>query len=142
MSEDTKAESLKELLMDRFASIEKIIESNDRRYEERFKATDEKTTLALAASEKAVTKAEVATEKRFDAVNEFRGTLSDQAATLFPRAEAESRFNSFDEKIEDLKKDIGSLKESRSNLEGRIWMLGGVISVAIIILNLIMKYLR
>jgi hypothetical protein len=34
-----------------------------------------------------VIKAETAAEKRFEAVNEFRGQLRDQAATFLPRAE-------------------------------------------------------
>jgi hypothetical protein len=43
--------------------------------------------MALAASDKAITKAEVTTEKRFEGVNEFRAALSDQSATLLPRSE-------------------------------------------------------
>jgi len=53
----------------------------DRRYTERFDA-----------QEKAVLKAEVASEKRFDGVNEFRRTLSDQAGTFTTRAEMDARF--------------------------------------------------
>ncbi len=43
---------------------------------------DKQIALALSAAEKAVTKAEAATEKRFDSVNEFRQTLSDQNKTF------------------------------------------------------------
>ena|ERR1700684_3092299 len=50
-------------------------------------AAEKANITALAAAEKAVTKAEVAAEKRFDAVNEFRRTLSDIVATFMPRAE-------------------------------------------------------
>jgi len=39
----------------------------------------------LAASEKAIIKAETATERRFDGVNEFRQTLTDQAAQFLTR---------------------------------------------------------
>ncbi len=99
-------------------SLERFYEERDRRYEDRFKAQDEKTTLALTASKEAIGKAETATEKRFDAVNEFRGTLSDQAAHLLPRAEADVKFGNFDEKIESLKKEIQGLRESRSAGEG------------------------
>lgn len=42
---------------------------------------------ALAAADKATTKAEVATELRFQSVNEFRAQLSDQAATFMTRNE-------------------------------------------------------
>jgi hypothetical protein len=43
---------------------------------------DKQISLALTAAEKAVTKAETATEKRFDSVNEFRQTLTDQTKTF------------------------------------------------------------
>ena len=55
---------------------------------------------ALAAAEKAVGKAEVAAEKRFDATNEFREQLRDQASTLMPRAENEARLVNLIEKID------------------------------------------
>jgi len=90
-------------LLEKINSIVSIMDERDVRYEQRFKAMDEKTSLALTASEKAVAKAEIATEKRFDSVNEFRGQLKDQAATLVPRAEADSRFRGLEEKIESLK---------------------------------------
>jgi hypothetical protein len=91
-------------LRDQLKAFKELMEERDRRYGERFQSTDEKTGLALTSSEKAVTKAEVATEKRFDSVNEFRGSLKDQAATLIPRVEADARFKTLEDKIEDLKK--------------------------------------
>src|SRR5436853_537145 len=42
---------------------------------------------ALAAADKAVLKSEAATELRFQSVNEFRGQLTDQAATFMTRNE-------------------------------------------------------
>lgn len=45
---------------------------------------------ALASADRANVKAEAAADKRFDAVNEFRGTLSDQAKLLASRVEVEA----------------------------------------------------
>lgn len=98
-------------------NAERFDAERDRRYEDRSRAQDEKTALALSAAEKAISKAEAATEKRFDAVNEFRGTLSDQAATLLPRAEANARFGNYDEKIAGLQKEIALIRELRG-IEG------------------------
>jgi hypothetical protein len=109
------------------------MDERDRRYDERFKATDERTNLALISSEKAVGKAELATEKRFDAVNEFRGQLKDQAATLMPRAEVDTRFNALAEKIESIK--TGSVVQSR-------WTFDKVIMVAIAIVGWALLLLR
>jgi len=53
-----------------------IINERDRAYTQRFES-----------QERAVNKAEIAAEKRLDAVNEFRGQLKDQAATFVTRTE-------------------------------------------------------
>jgi hypothetical protein len=69
-------------------------------------ALEDKLSVALAASEKAVTKAEAASEKRFDAVNEFRRTLGDQAASFLQR----ETFDAFKERVSH---DIDKTIESR-----------------------------
>jgi hypothetical protein len=63
-------------------------------------AAEKAVATALTSAEKAVTKAEVAAEKRFEAVNEFRGQLSDQAATFLSRTEADVRIGALGEKVD------------------------------------------
>jgi hypothetical protein len=88
-----------------------LIGEIDKRYQARFLAVEQAVTTAFVAQEKAITaallsaqaavnKADLANEKRFDAVNEFRGQLGDQQRTLMPRAEAEALFKSLTDKIE------------------------------------------
>ena len=89
-------------ILEKISNIRTLMDERDRRYEDRFTAMDEKTGLALTSSKEAVTKAEIATEKRFDSVNEFRNTLKDQAATLLSRSEAEARFKGQDEKLDSI----------------------------------------
>jgi len=84
--------------------LRELLEERDRRYCERFKAQDDKTILALTSAKEAVGKAEAATERRFESVNEFRATLSDQARDLMPRKEADQRFQALADRIEVLKK--------------------------------------
>ena len=95
------------------SDIYRILEEMDRRYQQRYEAQQEGVAAALAAQEKAVNaaliaadraviKAELAAEKRFEAVNEFRATLADQAATLMPRAEAEARIQAMAEKLTEV----------------------------------------
>ena len=67
--------------------LEAVCNERERASKQRFKAQDRAVLAALAAAEKAVSKAEIAAEKRFDAVNEFRGQLKDQAATFVTRTE-------------------------------------------------------
>ena len=68
----------------------------ERRFGDQSKAID----AALAAAEKAVTKAEIATEKRFDSVNEFRKTLSDQASGFLQRGEFSALHKSLVDKLD------------------------------------------
>lgn len=58
--------------------------------------------LALDASDKAIGKAEIANEKRFDSVNAFRQQLNDQAATFMPRTEAEGIVTGLGKRLQDL----------------------------------------
>ena len=57
-------------LEERIKCMQELAVERERRYQERFRSMDEKTLLALTASEKAVTKAEMANEKRFDDLKE------------------------------------------------------------------------
>lgn len=103
------------------------LEAMDRRYEERFEA-----------QEKAVLKAEIASEKRFDSVNEFRATLSDQTATLMPRAESTLRWEAASERIAKLE-SYGELVKGRGKGMADSWgyllgLLGAVATAITIIL--------
>ncbi len=70
--------------------VEALLEQQDHRYQQRFEAQTKAIDAALLAAEKAVTKAETATERRFESVNEFRATLGDQAAKLATRLELDA----------------------------------------------------
>jgi hypothetical protein len=79
-------------------------------------ALDTATTAvhsALEAARTAVDKAELATERRFEGVNEFRQTLTDQAATFPSRDETNVRF-------EALSAIAGRYAESVKDLELRL----------------------
>ena len=84
----------------------------------RFDAQKEAVNAALAASDRAVNKAEMASEKRFDSVNEFRAALNDSARLLMPRLECEQRFAALEKMISDLKTTVeaNSNKDEGKNL--------------------------
>lgn len=129
-----------------------VIAANDARYSERFEASQTAMQAALASQEKAVgaalaaakeavIKAEMASDKRFDGVNELRGVVTDQQALFMQRLEATALFKATDEKLagtqanndnkleslrlsfeksnENLVKEIGGLRESRSETSGK-----------------------
>lgn len=71
-----------------------LLEQAEERFDEKFithrtllDSQADKVELALNAADKAVTKAETATEKRFESVNEFRQTLSDRDRLSITRVE-------------------------------------------------------
>lgn len=132
--------------------IETLIDNNDRRYEQRFNDANVAVGAALAAAEKAVaaalagqkeavTKAEVAAEKRFESVNEFRNTLSDQQRMLLPRLEAEVKFINIEKNFDSMIKEISSLRETRSLNTGKsegvgvgwAWIVGAITVIAAVI---------
>ncbi len=80
-------DTLERFLSDRIDALRDSIGAQDQQNKERFAAAKEQVMLALTSADKAIVKADSATERRFEGVNEFRATLADQAATLLPRSE-------------------------------------------------------
>lgn len=129
----------------RFGAIEKAAERMDLEQKESIKsalaAQKELTAASFTASERAITKAEEAQTQYNIRSNEFRGQLDDQAKSLMPRIETVGLFKAVDDKIETFKRDaeakaealknsnekaneavlkeIASLRESRSQTEGK-----------------------
>lgn len=135
------------------AHVESLIDERDNRYEQRFSAqqtalkdalsaAEKAVAAALMAADRAVAKAEAAAERRFESVNEFRQTLSDQTNTLLPRAEADSRFQNIIDKVESLSKSIDR-REGQSRglnmgwviLVAAVGALGVIISIAAMFLK-------
>lgn len=74
----------------------------DREFHEHLEQYRNETGLAFDASKEAITKAEIATEKRFDSVNEFREQLADQATRFMPRSEAEAAIARATERVQEI----------------------------------------
>lgn len=83
-------------------------------------AQEKAVAAALAAADRAVAKAETAAERRFESQNEFRGTLTDQARTFMPRAEAEQTMRAMNEKLENLTARVNS-RDDRGRGAGALW---------------------
>lgn len=123
------------------AHMSMLFDERDKRYAQRF--TDLETALraALAASEKAIGKAEIANENRFRGVNEFRQTLSDQAAQFMTRTEAIALTERNTERIRDQGVRHQELADRFNRSEGRGtgitagwgYLVGAVSLIAIIV---------
>ncbi len=138
--------SLREYVDARFEQQQKLDEESDRRYAQRFEAQQQALNAALAAakeavanalqaSKEAVLKAEDAANKRFDSVNEFRQTLTDQAQTFMSKAEADARLKA----VEDDISKISSRSEGANNL----WLIiGGLIVIGFAAANFAVNFKR
>jgi hypothetical protein len=113
---DTAVEALDKRIDQRFIET-------DKRLEQRFHGIEvemregrvqmrSETASALTAAKEAVGKAEAATERRFENVNEFRATLSDQAQTFVSKAEWQSE-------TRGLAARISTLELAQSAIGGR-----------------------
>jgi hypothetical protein len=111
-----------------------LLAAKDLRDEQRFEAQSSAIAAALLAAEKAVTKAETATERRFEGVNEFRQTLSDQAATFISRVEFEGQRDGSAERIRELTGRLDKI-EGRSTGIGAGWayLVGAVAVIGVLV---------
>lgn len=141
------------------ARLRELIEANNKRLDERHRAqvtaTDtefaslrnelhssllalkEAVAQGMASADRAVSKAEVASEKRFEGVNEFRAQLGDSQRTLMPRAEAENRLNMLSDKVgvlEGFRTEV--LSRGTGTKEGYGWAIG-IVGVVLTVVTIV-----
>jgi hypothetical protein len=124
-----------------------VIAGNDRRYEERFAASQKALELGLAAqkseigaalvaADRAVQKAETAAEKRFEGVNEFRNTLADQQRTLIPRSEVEALMKNIENKIDQVEKVLDRMSVERQGIKGGYGYAVGIVGFVLTVVSI------
>lgn len=95
-----------------------LLRARDLRFDQRFTAQQEAIHAALLAAKEAVSKAESATERRFDAVNEFRAQLADQASTFARQDNLSQALEGRDKLITALTERVRELELARSGMTG------------------------
>ena len=122
----------------RVEAVEQLAIEREDRNKERFTAMKTAVDAALAASDRAVSKAEISTEKRFDSVNEFRAALQDQAALQVTRTEYTSQHQNLIDKIATQDRYVTEFRTELSRITARgAGKQEGISTVAAIILGLI-----
>lgn len=108
-------------------------------------AADKAVQAALKSAETAVNKAEVAAEKRFESVNEFRQTLTDQTASFV----TQDRYDGLAQQVTSLNSRVDNMAGSEigvraSQLDSRqvIIMVVMIISVLIALISVIAFVLK
>lgn len=131
---DSGDASLREHVQAQVAQIHAALLSADELERARFASSEARVNsvqrevaLVHEASERAIFKAEAATEKRFESVNAFRAQLAAQTSSFLPREVAESQF-------EAMNKRLGVLEAANRFDEGRqkgVGMSAGVLVAAL-----------
>ena len=100
------------------AYLESIISERQRQYDVRFEAQEKAVQAALTAAKEAVTKAEIATEKRFDTTNEWRSAMSDRDRNYLTIAQYEA--------------DQATTRTKIEGLETRVNIFAGAVGLVIV----------
>lgn len=101
--------TLKTLIEQHINDNEELFDTKLQLARENSAALKELIEAKLEASQKAVTTANVANEKRFESVNEFRAQLNDMIRVLLPRSEADAKLAALDARTADNKDAIAIL---------------------------------
>lgn len=105
----------------------------------RFEAQEKAVEAALASADRAVQKAEAASDKRFESVNEFRAALDDSGRLNMPRTEAEQQFRATAEKIDDLTKRLNARDEQGRGLSSGWAMLIAAVGLIAVVWAMFFK---
>lgn len=113
----------------RWTSLKELIESG-------LTATEKAVNVALSNQKEALQKAENATERRFESVNEFRNTLGDQQRTLMPRSEVEVIIKAQDSKIDAVQARLDKTEGKGTGVSQSLgWILAAITILGFIISN-------
>lgn len=116
-----------------------LLAQMDLRHQQRFDAQTMAIGAALNAMKEAVTKAEAATERRFESVNEFRQTLSDQAGTFISRVEFEALREANAERIRELTARLDRTEGRATGFSTGWGFLVGAVGVAAAVIAVAIK---
>lgn len=147
---DANVIKLNILLDERSVSQEKAVQaalvSAKEAVEKSAIAQEKAVSAALDATQEAINKSDAATEKRFESVNEFRKTLSDQTSTFLPRPEYMAQHKALEDRVTDLTnrmnlsagKETGS-KDNTARIYAFIGAVGVILGIIVVISNAIFR---
>lgn len=93
----------------------------------------EQVNAAFASSKEAILKAETATERRFESVNEFRAQLNSQTQSFMPREVAEAKLAEVNKKVDELTARINTGQGKSAGVTASIGLMIAVSGVALAI---------
>ncbi len=110
-----------------------LIMASEERSNARFEAMKETVETAFATAQTAITKADAATEKRFEGVNEFRAALADQTANNISRETLDAVVSKLEAQINRNREDLDALSKRidirQGELDGSRVTVGNLIAI-------------
>jgi hypothetical protein len=107
-------------------AFRELMDERDKRYTQRSIAQDTAVAAALATSKEAVTKAEVATEKRLETLNELRQVVLDQSKDFARSSEMKLIIDAIEKRIAALAEAVGANTARGGGIKDMIGYLVGV----------------
>jgi len=96
-----------------------LLRAEQLRSDERFKSMQDAVDAAFESSQRAIDKTNESLERRFEGVNEFRATLSDQAAHFVTKDSLNSLTDKLQAAIDQNRKDLDALEKKFDLREGQ-----------------------
>ena len=93
------------------------------------------------ATEQAISVAVASMDKRLDGMNEFRQTLTSQQATFVRREMLDAFSKESEKKVEALAAIVEGIRRDQANTQGRMVGIAAAFSVAVVIVNLGLRFL-
>lgn len=103
--------------------LEAILGEKEKQLLVRFEMLERVTNAVQEAAQEAITKAEVATQRHFDAINGLQGQLKDQQGTFVTRNELNLRMDALTDKVTIL---TASDNKGQGQTEGIKWLWGAI----------------
>ena len=99
----------------------------------------------IASIKEQMDKQIASTDRRFEAANEFRGQLSDQAATFLTRKEYEAAHTALEKRVDDIRDMVNRTHGERQGVRmtGSMLVAGvSALSAVVVIVNLIVAAIQ
>ncbi len=121
-----------------FTSYEKYVN-------QRFTDAEKAVAIAMAASQKAVDKAEEAQQLRNATQNEFRGALADLSGQMATKEHVGTRTESMRREMTALNENqeirIRTLEAANANIQGRIWVISALWAVIVLVSSFAVRFI-
>jgi hypothetical protein len=115
-----------------------VIEARSQLVNTAIKSVEQSAQAALAASEKATTKAEASSEKRFEGTNEWRATVQDLIKDTVSRTEVDAKMLAVDKEMSGIVSRIDRIEAKGLGIQTGWGILVTVITLAAIIFGVVM----